>query len=120
MKVFHYGCANNRKGHFVHAGKGISQYGPEVYNFCAINPWGYEIDSGLCPSGPEIEGRALVHHKDGWTAMSFWDRSVDKRGKCNSNFFAEGTHTFDEMVAIAKDHFPKIMARFEFPIVEVK
>jgi len=120
MRIFHYGCANNSKGHYVHTGKGLNPYGPEKNSFLETNPWGYEVDSGLCPKGPEIAGRALIHHKDGWTAMSFWDRSVDTRGKSNSNFFAEGTHTFDEMVAIAKEHFTEIMARFTFPIVEAK
>jgi hypothetical protein len=114
MKVYYFGCID-RPGHFMHAPHG---YDREASAFTKNNPWGYKIDSRLCPDGPEVEGRALVHHKDGWTALSFWDRSVDRRGKCNSNFLAEGTHDFAAMVKIAQEHFPRIMGRFSFPIVE--
>jgi len=68
-------------------------------------------------SAEQIEGAALLHYKDGWTALSFWDRSIDKRSGCNSNFFAQGTHTFEEMLEIARAHFPAVMARFTFKIV---
>jgi hypothetical protein len=54
---------------------------------------------------PEVEGEALLHHIKGWTALCFWDRSVDKRGACNSNYFAEGTFTFEQMCAMAKERF---------------
>lgn len=71
-----------------------------------------------CGCGNDEEGRAVIHHKDGWTAMGFWDRSVDTRGGCNSVFFAEGTHDFAGMVAIANEKFPTIMRRFKFEITE--
>ncbi len=51
------------------------------------------------------QGESLVHHIRGWTALSFWDSSVDTRGGCNSTYFAEGTFTFDEMAAMAKERF---------------
>jgi hypothetical protein len=68
-----------------------------------------------CGSGPE--GRALVHYKDGWTALSFWDRSVDPRGACNSTYIAQGEFSFNEMVAIAKAQFPKRWAKQKFEVV---
>lgn len=114
MKIYYFGCID-RPGHYMHGPRG---YDREADRFTEGNPWGYKIDGRLCPSGPEVEGRALVHHKDGWTALSFWDRSVDRRGKCNSNFLAEGTFTFAEMIELARQHFPKVVARFSFPIVE--
>ena len=67
----------------------------------------------------EIEGEALLHHIQGWTALCFWDRSVDKRGACNSNYFAEGTFTFEEMVAMASSRFAKRWAKMPFPVVLV-
>lgn len=51
------------------------------------------------------QGQSLIHHIQGWTALSFWDSSVDTRSGCNSSYFAEGTFTFDEMVAMAKERF---------------
>lgn len=119
--VYFFGC-EKQAGHFM------KRNGPDftledrrkTCHFTERNPWGHNIDSGLCPKDSDVQGRAIIHHKDQWTALSFWDRSVDRRGGSNSNFLAEGTHTFDEMVAIAKENFPEIMARFNFPIVEVK
>lgn len=117
-KVYYFGCID-RPGHYMHSpGPYSLEKARADYRFMDTNPWGNKIDCGLCPPGDETEGRALVHHKDGWTALSFWDRSIDRRGKCNSNFLAEGTFTFAEMVELARRHFPKVMARFQFPIAE--
>jgi hypothetical protein len=110
MKVYYFGM------HRPEPDRTLGECRATSY-FTERNPWGYAIDGGLCPKGPEIEGRALIHHKDGWTAMSFWDRSVDHRGKCNSSFLAEGTFTFEEMLAIAREKFPRVVGRFKFEIV---
>lgn len=118
MKVFYFGCWE-RPGHFMRA-SGKLRYSREESDFTYNNPWGYHIDGGLCPDGPEVQGRALIHHKDGWTAMSYWDRSIDGRGKCNSNFLAEGTLDFAQMLEIAKTHFPSVISRAKFEIVEAK
>ena len=114
MRVYYFGCIEHA-GHYMWLPGPSSEYRGD---FLRTNPWGYEIDGGLCPAGKEVEGQALLHHKDGWTALSFWDRSVDHRGKCNSSFLAEGKHSFDEMLAIAREHFPSVIARFKFPIVD--
>lgn len=117
-KAFYYGCWD-RPGHFMRAAEGLGlRYSKAEREFTEKNPWGYEVDSGLCPDGPEIQGRALLHHKDDWTVLSFWDRSVDKRGKCNSNFLLEGTLSFDEALAEAKRLFPTVFARFQFEVVQ--
>jgi len=75
------------------------------------------IDGGLCPKGAQIEGKALIHYKDGWTALSFWDRSVDMRGNSNSNFLADGKFTFEQMVEFAYQNFPEVTRRYKFSIV---
>lgn len=124
MQFFYFGCIGG-PGHFMH--NSVPDNGLEARratsHFTERNPWGYDIDGALCPngrrSGKEVEGEALIHHKDGWTALSFWDRSVDKRGACNSNFLAEGTFTFDEMKKLAEEKFPHVMRRFTFPIVDL-
>jgi hypothetical protein len=69
---------------------------------------------------PEVEGEALLHHIQGWTALCLWDRSVDTRGACSSNYFAEGTFTFDEMVAMASTRFAKRWAKMGFSVVLVE
>lgn len=105
-------------GHYFHTENGGS-FREDLDNSF---PFGHEgskifVDGCLqpgCPSKddrfkrrtrPEIEGEALLHHIQGWTALCFWDRSVDKRGACNSNYFAEGTFTFEQMVEMAKTRF---------------
>jgi hypothetical protein len=113
MKMYYFGCVG-KSGHYMF--QPSDSYPKQDHTFTRDNPWGYQVDSGLCPSGPQVEGRAMIHHKDGWTALSFWDRSVDRRSGSNSNFLAEGTFTFAEMVEFAKERFPKIMARFAFTI----
>jgi hypothetical protein len=120
-EVYYFGCVDVA-GHYMHAAKAprsLEERRAE-HDVLYSNPWGTEVDSGLCPSGPEIEGRALLHHKDGWTALSFWDRSVDSRGKCNSNFLAKGTFDFEKMLELARENFPHVMKRFKFEIVQAQ
>lgn len=66
------------------------------------------------------QGIAALHCLGGWTAISFWDRTADKRGACNSNFVVDENLNFEEMVERSKAAFPKVWARFPFPIVEWK
>ena len=65
-----------------------------------------------------IDGIAKLHHKDGWTAVAFWDRSVDHRPGSNSAFIFHEDLTFTEALAIAKAQFSSIFARFTFEISE--
>jgi hypothetical protein len=86
------------------------------------------IDGGYCPGvdpnrkhawqtpDHQPEGLAKLTHKDGWTLLSFWDRSVDKRNNSNSNFIQEGEFTFEQMVEQAKEKFPGIWERFKFEV----
>lgn len=83
------------------------------------------LDGALCWNGrkesgrDETEGRAFLTHRGGWTALAFWDRSVDRRGACNSVFLAPGVLTFEQLVRLARHHWPKVWERFTFPVVEV-
>lgn len=115
-RMFYFGPWD-RAGHSLVSEIGHSVYGSALGTF----PWtDGEMDGQLqphfkdcrmrgssryceCPGGPE--GKALLHYRQGWTAISFWDRSVDKRNACNSSYFAKGTFTFDEMVEMAKRRF---------------
>jgi len=127
-RMFYFGPWD-RAGHFLHDERGNSVLGEQRSGFpwdestsshgvdCQLQPGCYLRD-GRWKHGAEIEGQALIHHKDGWTALSFWDRSVDTRGACNSTYFAEGTFTFDEMVAMAKERFSFRWNKMNFEVVE--
>lgn len=73
-------------------------------------PWGREIDDGLVP---KFGGQdwAAIHHKDGWTAVSFRDYSVDTRPGSNGSFIADGEFTFEEMMKRAEREFPAVFKR---------
>lgn len=114
-------------GHFFYDETGWRLMRDEVQKL----PWQHELDGTLQPGqvlwrgewvqrGPRIEGEALLHHKDGWTALSMWDSSVDTRPGCNSTYIAQGIFTFDEMVALAKERFAERWNRMKFPVVPAK
>jgi len=123
VKMYYYGCVN-RPGHFM--------FSP------ALEPWLYKCDcpwrafeaeklaphaegcrkTGICRCAGTEQGVAVIHHKDGWTALSFWDRSVDFRAGSSSTFFAQGDYDFAEMCAFAASQFPTIWKRFSFQVKE--
>lgn len=137
VRVYYFGCiTGSSAGHYMQASKhqpDVSQIDRRrTHAFVYDNPWGAKVDSGLCIGynvsktfgSDQTEGRALVHHivsKAGvpFTALAFWDRSVDDRKGSNSVFIAGDNCTFDEMIALAKFHFPHVMARFKFEIVDI-
>jgi hypothetical protein len=120
IEVYYFGCID-QSGHYMNSSTG------RQISYRDVGPWTKDIDSGLCPGdrsrhspdvsrAQQIEGHAALHHKDGWSALSFWDRSVDTRYGCNSNFLAEGTFSFTDMVALAKAKFPNVWNRFKFSV----
>lgn len=115
--IFYFGCWHD-VGHFMRAPNKHADSHREAAEFAWKNPWSHDIDGRLCPDGSQIEGRALIHHKEGWTALSFWDRSVDKRRGSNSNFLAKGDHSFETMLTLAEEYFPDILKRYSFQIVD--
>lgn len=80
---------------------------------CALTRGGYWTHTG-----PELEGKALVHYKDGWTALSFWDRSVDSRPASNSTYIVEGTVAFEQMVEFAKKSFAARWNKMSFEVTQ--
>lgn len=121
MKILYFGC-DRRAGHFLHH-PGMRH---AAWNWGDEKPWPdipwTRIDGALCPNviqkswglentGPQTLGLGLIHHKDGWTAWAFWDRTVDSRLGSNSIFFAEGEHDLDGMKALAQEHFPQVWKR---------
>jgi hypothetical protein len=115
--AFYFGCWDG-PGHFLHVPGGRTREHSLPPDF----PLRFHIlDGGLLPPNlPEVEGRATFIHINGWTVMSFWDRSVDTRGKCNSAFLFRGRLSFSEACHEAAEAFPSVWRRFKFPIVEFR
>lgn len=110
MKAFYFGC-NGQPGHYLH---------DENMRSCRMTdtPWGNQIDTGLLDKkSAQVQGHGVVAKKDGWTALSFWDRSGDGRSGSNSAFIVDSDKTFDEIIAIAAEKFPRVLARHTFTIV---
>lgn len=118
--LYHFGCWE-RAGHYLHAPGGVSVRDN-------IGPFGNGnvLDGYFAPSTGDDRHRAadnpfpyqdeslaaLIHTR-GWTLLSMWDRSVDTRFACNTTFLIEGKFTTDEMWAMAREHYPKIVARLK-------
>lgn len=108
--VYFFGCLqgidehHNEAGHYMYSSDGTDLNRLQ-------NPWGTHPDGTLCPEGGQVQGLALIHYKDGWTAMGFWDRTGDDRGNSNSNFLVKGSYTFEEMCELVKEAYPKLWKR---------
>ncbi len=92
----------------------------KVFVDCRLQPGCIPGKDQYQRSRPEKEGEAAIHHIQGWTALCIWDRCVDGRGACNSNYFAEGDFTFDEMVQMASTRFAYRWNKMTVPVVLVK
>jgi hypothetical protein len=122
MRVLYFGCHRESGHYFWKPGmRDRDCYPPQPL------PWQH-VDMALCPgvtdpehphrnrTRPEVQGEAALHHKDGWTALAFWNRSVDTRPASNSAFIAEGEHDFETMMQLARDHFPEVVRRLPFEV----
>ena len=63
--------------------------------------------------GDDVEGRARVVHKDGWTLVSMWDRSGDSRHGSHSSFIIDKHLEPEEALRVAKEHYPTVFHRIE-------
>ena len=112
MRIYYFGC-KEESGHFLWKPNQITT---AHYQLSGL-PWKY-IDTALCPQTTSQQGVAKIHHKDGWTAMAFWDKSIDSRPGSNSVFFYEDLLEYDQMIEAFEEHFPNIYNRFKFQIAE--
>ncbi len=116
-RMFYFGPWSS-PGHFVFCEDGRTA--DEVAR--GIIPWHPgQMDGPLQPhtDSYEQEGLALIHHRDGWTALAFWDRSIDTRHGCNSTYLAKGDFTFTEMVEMAKERFAERWNKMKFEVTDV-
>lgn len=123
-RAYYFGC-HRKPGHFMwdvglsrcvgaHQKPEGSPWSREDLDAGSFRPW----VTSITQEGAQPQGKALMRHKDGWTVLSFWDRSVDSRYGAHSTFILEGTYDFAEAVSHAKMLFPRIWARFEFEVTE--
>lgn len=112
-QCLYFGC-HREAGHFLWAENGHRASTDAEKKL----PFRYGIlDAGLLPPyQPQIEGQATIVHFPSWTIVSFWDRSVDKRGGCNSAFVIPAVVSFDDAITIAKQRFPWVWSRFTFEV----
>lgn len=82
-------------------------------------PWGYSLDGGLLKHKSLKQGQAVTERRDGWTALSFWDYSVDSRPGSSSTFVFDALLGSEEALAAARENFPAVFERFEFEVVLV-
>jgi hypothetical protein len=71
-----------------------------------FHPHGWDLDGMYPPPRTQVQSHADLVHARGWTVLAMWDRSGDRRPNSNSAFIARGELTFDEMTAMAAEHFP--------------
>ena len=123
MIAFYFGVWDaNRAGHHLRRPDGsVPQFGDRFDREHAF-PWGPTPDGTLCPepiksgfqSRQHIEGSAMVHHKDGWSALAFWDTSGDSRPASNSVLMVNAPDmTFDELCELMEKTFPAIWSRLK-------
>jgi hypothetical protein len=117
VSFYYFGCWGREAGHYLRSADGA--YGladrRRVADIVYTNPWKTNIDGGLCP-GSRKQGDALLHHKDGWTAVAYWDNSVDERPGSNSVFLSDQNLGFNEMIELAEKYFPEVFARASFEV----
>lgn len=115
-EVLFFGC-RDVPGHYLYArGKSI-QY--------ESSPWGTALDGGILTpdyyhADKTITGEVAVAHKNGWTAIAFWDRSGDSRPGSNSAFLISEIITGDELLDLARQQWPEIFSRPDFPTLKFK
>jgi hypothetical protein len=117
--AIHFGCWD-RVGHFFHDTNGRS-LGLDAIRLGL--PWD-RVDGCLTPGRRDRRGRldheamsmsqqgkASIHHKDGWTALAVHDFTVDSRPGSNTVFFFHADLDQEEVLFSVVEHFPTINRR---------
>lgn len=102
-------------GHYLHLPTGTP------YITVDEQPWGRKIDGGLMNDAnfgknTEPDGRLVFAQRDGWSALSFWDRSGDSRPGSVTVFLVHELIDRDQLLARARGQWPEWFARPGFPI----
>ena len=103
----YFGCHKQPGHHLFSEGMGSLPYGSAARNLTIF-------DGALPPQDDRAGYVAAVSRLGGWgfTALAFWDYSVDSRGGCNSVVFAPSlTIEPAELLAEAQARFPQVFGR---------
>lgn len=120
--ALYFGCWD-RPGHYLHGPGSRSIYRQEIGELEL--PWTEGLmDGGLLKNGKRADapdGRVwwTAGGLTFWYAFFWWDRSVDKRGACNSGLYVRGfgwpeiQGAFDYACGV----YPQVVARQKHPLV---
>lgn len=112
-QAIYFGCWAT-EGHFF-----CDPQGRSVRHADKVVPWGYGVES-LPPKADTRQGKAALHHRDGWTALAAHDYTVDNRGGSKSVFCFPADLDLDEVLFSIGKFFPHIAARVgDFDVIEV-
>ena len=56
--------------------------------------------------GGQEEGAGVRYESGGWTLINFWDRGGDSRSGSHSMFAVRGSHSSDDVLAVAREVMP--------------
>lgn len=119
-QALYFGCWRD-SGHFLHNTSGLHVYSRRIKDL----PWDECLmDTGLLKNGkiPDSPNGKVYWTCGGlafWYAFYWWDRSVDKRGACNSGFYVRGFGWPETQEAFdyACSQFPHVVERQKYPLV---
>jgi hypothetical protein len=128
-KVYFFGCAKPyaSDGHQFYLRPWYSDYESRKWI-----PWSLgELDTRLASVlNPHVkdeyrrqecpQGVVSVTYKENWTALSFWDRTGDQRGKSNSTFLIDSIVDFKEGIELARASWPQLFKRFKEAGLELR
>ena len=106
---YYFGCIDV-PGHYIFVPRG------RLHSYSRLVSWILRMDGALTPFLDAEDGKALLHHFDGFTVLAFNDCSVDTRPQSNSMFVFPGNLSFEEIIVMAVKHFPGVMGRFNFVV----
>jgi hypothetical protein len=121
--ALYFGCWD-RSGHFLHDINGSTVW--HNYGLPSDLPWDETVmDGGLLKNGkiPDVPNGKVYWTCGGseafWYAFYWWDRSIDKRGACNSGIYVRGFSWPESREAFEYgcSQFPFVIKRQKFELV---
>ena len=121
--ALYFGCWD-QPGHYLHGVDGQTfwqdRHRPADLPWDEVSMDGVLLAKGNVPDIPDGRVFWTCGGDDAfWYAFYWWDRSVDKRGACNSGFYVRGFGYPEPRAAFdyACEQFPTIVRRQKFSLV---